>query len=222
MPVRKYTAFFLAILISLVSLFGCSSGNSDVSSAGEAAPPASSDSPAAASSGAAQAVSAQKDNLTVTITLSKDFMNTINSMTSSASSSSPSSSQPAEGVISDTKNPDGSETIVMTREAYDKSMTNMKQSIKDSLEKIKSGSTSLKNISANDDMTEFRVEVDKEKFSSSFDGFALVGLYFSGGMYQMFSGVETPRTVFHLIDASNGQEYSTVTYPDAFHSASSK
>lgn len=210
---QKIVAMLLVATISFISLIGCRSTTSAVSSSVQNS----------AVSEASPAVSTQKNLLTVSITLSKEFLDSLKSLSSSTSSgaSDSVSSQLADGVVSDTKNSDGSETIVMTREAYDKSMEDMKNNLNDSLDTIKSSCTSIKDISANSDMNDFKVTVDKTKYMGSFDGFALLGIYISSGMYQVFSGVNEPKATFHIFDSDSNQEFSTVTYPDALSSKSS-
>lgn len=212
--VRKLIAISLTAMIFTVSLAGCSNAAPSASSAAQSS-----------SSETQNAVSTQKKPLTVSITISKDFLNGLNSLSSKASSktaSSSASSKLATGVISDTKNSDGSETIVMTRVAYDKSMSDLKKGINDSFQKLKSTATSIKNITANSGMNDFKVTVDKEKWDKSLDGLSLLGIYVASGMYQEFSSVKEPKATFHIIDASNSKEISSVTYPDALNSTAAK
>lgn len=110
----------------------------------------------------------------------------------------------------------------MTREAYDKAMDKMKKSLNDSIAKIKTSASSIKDIATNSEMNDFKVTVDKEKWGKSLDGLSLLGIYLASGMYQEFSSVKEPKATFHIIDASNHKEISSVTYPDALNSAAAK
>lgn len=209
---KRITAILLATSISLVSFAGCNGTSSPAQSKG------------ATSSETKPVVSTQKNLLTVSVTISKDFLKGLESLSSSSSkaASDSASSKLAPGVIKDTHNSDGSETIVMTREAYDKAMDKMKKSLNDSIAKIKTSASSIKDIATNSEMNDFKVTVDKEKWGKSLDGLSLLGIYLASGMYQEFSSVKEPKATFHIIDASNHKEISSVTYPDALNSAAAK
>ncbi len=192
---KRITAILLATFISLISFVGCNGTSSTAQSKGTA------------SSETKPAVSTQKNLLTVSVTISKDFLKGLESLSSSSSkaSSDSASSKLAPGVIKDTHNPDGSETIVMTRETYDKTMDEMKTSLNDSIAKIKTSASSIKDIAINSGMNDFKVTVDKKKWDKSLDGLSLLGIYVASGMYQEFSSVKEPKATFHIIDDIKSQ-----------------
>ena len=101
-------------------------------------------------------------------------------------------------------------------------MDKIKKSLNDSIAKIKTSASSIKDIATNSEMNDFKVTVDKEKWGKSLDGLSLLGIYLASGMYQEFSSVKEPKATFHIIDASNHKEISSVTYPDALNSAAAK
>lgn len=181
-----------------------------------------------AASSSTPAVATEQKVLTVSVTLSKEFINGLNSLSNSLGSSSLSSSSSTlpDGVLKITKNKDGSETMVMTRAKYTEMMKGMKDSLNKSIKQLTSSSSStavqsFKSITANDKMDDFKVVVDKESYTNSMDGLSLLGLYMASGLYQEFNNVSNPKVTFHIIDSKDNKEFKTLKYPDDLKSSSS-
>lgn len=176
------------------------------------------------------AVATEQKVLTVSVTLSKEFIDGVNSLSNhlgnSSSPSSNSSSKLPDGIIKITKNKDGSETMVMTKAKYNEMMKGMKDSLNASIKQLTSSSSStgvksFKSITANDKMDDFKVVVEKESYTNSMDGLSLLGLYMGSGLYQEFNNVSSPKVTFHIIDSKDNKEFKTLKYPDDLKSSSS-
>lgn len=122
------------------------------------------------------------------------------------------------GYLSAVPNTDGSVTLTMTKAKHSEMMAEMKQSIDDNIQKSigDDGFQSIKEVTYNDDVTEFTVKVDREAFEGSWDGLSALTYAFCGAAYQYYSGVSDPRAVVTYIDADTGETISTSTYPDDY------
>ncbi len=125
----------------------------------------------------------------------------------------------ADGVKEVTKNDDGSLTYKMSKSKHKEMMKEMKTSISQSVNEMKTSGdyASIKDITFNDSFTEFTVIVDKEAFENSFDGFAAMGLGFSGMMYQLFDGADPDeyKVSISIADEATQEVFDEVVYPDA-------
>lgn len=122
------------------------------------------------------------------------------------------------GYLSAVPNTDGSVTLTMTKAKHSEMMAEMKQSIDDNIQKSigDDGFQSIKEVTYNDDVTEFTVKVDREAFEGSWDGLSALTYAFCGAAYQYYSGVSDPSVVVTYIDADTGETISTSTYPDDY------
>lgn len=123
------------------------------------------------------------------------------------------------GVKEVTKNEDGSLTYKMSKATHQDLMNEMEADINKSIEEMTNSGDypSIKAISSeNNSFSEFTVEVIREEFENSFDGFALLGLGIYGGYYQIFNGTKADdyQVVIHLKDQDTGEVFDEVTYPD--------
>ncbi|WHY59892.1 hypothetical protein [Cytobacillus firmus] len=80
---------------------------------------------------------------------------------------------------------------------------------------------SVKDVTNNKDFSEFTLEVDREAFENSFDGFAAFGLGLSGMFYQLFNGVDPEDYEVKILvkDTATGEVFNEVIYPDALEEA---
>ena len=98
-------------------------------------------------------------------------------------------------------------------------MKEMGTTIDESLEEMKSSGNypSIKDITHNNDFTEFTLIVDKAAFENSFDGFVVLGLGLQGSMYQIFNGANADdyKVTISAKDEATQEVFSEVIYPDA-------
>ncbi|MGG1674175.1 hypothetical protein ACIFOT_00325 [Neobacillus sp. NRS-1170] len=118
-----------------------------------------------------------------------------------------------------TKNQDGSLTYKMSKAQHKKMMKEMKENITKTVEETKNSKdyASIKDITYNDDISEFTVEVDKEAYENSMDGFVALGLGMSGMMYQLFNGVDPNhyKVTIYIKDQASQKVFDQIVYPDA-------
>jgi len=124
----------------------------------------------------------------------------------------------AEGVKEVIKNDDGSVTYKMSKSDHKKMMNELETSIQESLEEMKTSGdfVSIKDITHNKSFSEFTLEVDKQAYENSMDGFAVFGLGISGAYYQLFNGAEKDDykvTIFVKYQAT-GEEMDQIVFPD--------
>lgn len=126
----------------------------------------------------------------------------------------------AEGVKDATQNEDGSVTFKMSKKDHKKMITKMAEEIEGTVNEISNDEnfTSITDITFNKTFTEFTMVVEREVFENSFDGFAVLGLGFSGMFYQVFSGedIENAIVTVHIEDEATGEVFEEVVYPEAF------
>ena len=126
----------------------------------------------------------------------------------------------AEGVKEATENEDGSVTFKMSKKDHKKMLTEMAEEIEGTVDEISNDEnfTSIQDITYNKKFTEFTMVVEREVFENSFDGFAVLGLGFSGMFYQVFSGedIESAEVTVYIEDESTGEVFEEVVYPEAF------
>lgn len=126
----------------------------------------------------------------------------------------------AEGVKEATENEDGSVTFKMSKKDHKKMLTEMSEEIEGTVDEISNDEnfTSIQDITYNKKFTEFTMVVEREVFENSFDGFAVLGLGFSGMFYQVFSGedIESAEVTVYIEDEETGEVFKEVVYPEAF------
>ena len=122
------------------------------------------------------------------------------------------------GITETVVNEDGLITYTMSKSKYKEMMEELKNSIASTVDEIVlSGEyTSIKEISYNEDFTEFDVKVDRQQFKDGFDSFAVFGLVIVSTYYSAFDGKsgEDLQIIFNMIDEATGEIYDTAIYPD--------
>lgn len=224
MEMKKILSLLLAATLAF-SLAACSSGNTSSSSA------AASDSASSEESTSDSSLEVEKKLLTVEITLPASMFDSDSEVAESGEETASDDVEihetPEEycnrivkedGYLSAVPNTDGSVTLTMTKTKHSEMMAEMKQSIDDNIQKSigDDGFQSIKEVTYNDDVTEFTVKVDREAFEGSWDGLSALTYAFCGAAYQYYSGVSDPRVVVNYIDADTGEVISTSTYPDDY------
>lgn len=125
-----------------------------------------------------------------------------------------------EDGIEITLNDDGSVTYRMSKLKYNALMGELDASMIESIEEIENDDNfeSIKKISYNNKFSKFTVEVDREIFENSFDGFVALGIGIISMYYQVFSGVnpEDYKTTIIFKDIDTGEELNSVVFPDDF------
>ncbi|MGN7387843.1 hypothetical protein [Sporosarcina sp. SAFN-015] len=125
-----------------------------------------------------------------------------------------------DGIKDVKKNDDGSVTYKMTKAKHKEMMEEMKANVTEYVDELINDEdfASIKDIDHNKDFSKFTLEVDKEAFENSFDGFAALGLAMSGMFYQLFEGVDEGKLNVSIdtVDQSTGEVFGTVDYPEAF------
>lgn len=123
-----------------------------------------------------------------------------------------------DGVKEATVNEDGSITIKMSKSKHKEMIEEMKTSIIESFEDIKTSGnfTSIKDIKYNDDFTKITLEVVKSDYENGLDAFATFGIGISSMMYSLYNGVENDKIqiTIEAKDSETGEVFRTVIYPD--------
>ncbi|GLB61713.1 hypothetical protein [Cytobacillus sp. NCCP-133] len=122
-----------------------------------------------------------------------------------------------------TKNDDGSVTYKMSKAKHKEMMKEMQTELERTIADTKNGEDypSVKEVTNNKDFSEFTLEVDREAYENSFDGFAVFGLGLSGMFYQLFNGVDPEDYEVKILvkDTATGEVFNEVIYPDALEEA---
>lgn len=125
-----------------------------------------------------------------------------------------------DGIKEVKKNDDGSVTYKMTKAKHKEMMQEMKTNLTEYVDELVNNEdfASIMDIKHNKDFSEFTLEVDKEAFENSFDGFAAMGLAMTGMFYQLFNGVDSEKlnVTIDTVDHSSGEVFGSVSYPEAF------
>ena len=155
---------------------------------------------------------------TVTVIISSKFFDLMNS-SSFSSTQTPEQyclTMEKEGSVSKAVvNEDGSVTLTMSKENYDKLLTTMKTSLDQTIAGYTNGTTfpSIKEITYTDDLSEIKLTVDYEAFSNSMGSFAVLGLGLQGYLYRIFIGQsETVKITY--IDETTGKSVESYQFPD--------
>ncbi|TLS36460.1 hypothetical protein [Pseudalkalibacillus caeni] len=118
-----------------------------------------------------------------------------------------------------TQNDDGSYTYKMSKSKHKEMMKELSTNIDQTVDEMKTSDdyASIKDITHNDDYSEFTMVVEKETYKNSMDGFATMGLGMSGMMYQLFDGAkpEEYSVKISLKDEASGEVFDEIVYPDA-------
>jgi major membrane immunogen (membrane-anchored lipoprotein) len=122
-----------------------------------------------------------------------------------------------------TRNDDGSVTYKMSKAKHKEMMKEMQTELEKTIADTKNGEDypSVKEVTNNKDFSEFTLEVDREAYENSFDGFAAFGLGLSGMFYQLFNGVDPEDYEVKILvkDSATGEVFNEVIYPDAMEEA---
>jgi major membrane immunogen (membrane-anchored lipoprotein) len=122
-----------------------------------------------------------------------------------------------------TRNDDGSVTYKMSKAKHKEMMKEMQTELEKTIADTKNGEDypSVKEVTNNKDFSEFTLEVDREAYENSFDGFAVFGLGLSGMFYQLFNGVDPEDYEVKILvkDSATGEVFNEVIYPDAMEEA---
>ncbi|HHY91241.1 MAG TPA: hypothetical protein GX503_06205 [Clostridiales bacterium] len=123
-----------------------------------------------------------------------------------------------EGIHKVTINKDGSLTYSMSKAAHKRMIDEMKKSLEETIEEIKSSGDypSIMDIKADKSYAEFTMIVDRESYENSFDGFAAFGLGVGSMFYQIFDGAdaEAAKATIYVEDSNTGEIFNTIVYPD--------
>ncbi|RBP96179.1 hypothetical protein DFO70_102506 [Cytobacillus firmus] len=118
-----------------------------------------------------------------------------------------------------TRYDDGSVTYKMSKSKHKEMMKEMETELQKTIADTKNGEDypSVKEVSHNKDYSEFILEVEREAYENSFDGFAVFGLGLSGMFYQLFNGVDPKEYEVKILvkDTATGEVFDEIIYPDA-------
>ncbi|WP_033542881.1 hypothetical protein [Planococcus sp. CAU13] len=125
----------------------------------------------------------------------------------------------AEGVGEATVNEDGSVTYKMSKARHKELMEELATSMEEAKNEItESGDfPSIQSIESSKNYDNFTVNVDREAYENSFDGFATMTLGMIGSYYQIYDGADADsfEVVIEMADAATGEVFDTITYPEA-------
>lgn len=113
------------------------------------------------------------------------------------------------------ENEDGSVTCTMTKSQHKKMMSELADSINQSLDEM-IGSESYPNftdIKANDNFTEFTVTTKSSELDMV-ESFSVMAFYVYGGMYNVFDGKEIDNVSVTFVNADSGKIIETVNSSD--------
>lgn len=118
-----------------------------------------------------------------------------------------------------TVNDDGSITYKMSKSQHEEMMEEVGASVEEATTTItESGDyPSIQAIETSDNYDHFTVQVDREAYENSFDGFATMTLGVVGSLYQLFNGEDPDsyEVIIEMEDAESGEVFNTITYPEA-------
>lgn len=118
-----------------------------------------------------------------------------------------------------TVNDDDSITYKMSKAQHEEMMQEVATSVEEATTTItESGDyPSIQAIETSDNYDHFTVQVDREAYENSFDGFATMTLGVVGSLYQLFNGEDPDsyEVIIEMEDAESGEVFNTITYPEA-------
>lgn len=124
-----------------------------------------------------------------------------------------------DGIDEATLNDDGSVTYKMSKSKHKEMMAEMAKSIEETkMDLVESGDfASVKNVETNGDYSKLTLEVNREAYENSFDGFATMSLGLVGSYYQAFNGIKAAdmNVLIELKDAATGEVFDSIVYPNA-------
>ncbi|OED31981.1 hypothetical protein BHE17_04685 [Planococcus maritimus] len=124
-----------------------------------------------------------------------------------------------EGIEKVTVNDDGSVTYKMSKAQHKEMMAELATSVEEAKTDIlESGDfPSIQSIETSDNYDRFTVNVDRESYEGSFDGFATITLGLVGSFYQLYDGADPDNyeVTLEMTDAETGEVFDTIVYPDA-------
>lgn len=125
----------------------------------------------------------------------------------------------AEGIEEATVNDDGSLTYKMSKAQHKKMMDELATSMEEAKSEItESGDyPSIQSIEASKNYDSFTVNVEREAYENSFDGFATMTLGMISSFYQLYDGanIDDYEVVIEMKDAETGEVFNTISYPEA-------
>ncbi|MEH7351771.1 hypothetical protein [Gottfriedia acidiceleris] len=193
---KKFTYLLLALLITLQA--GCSSNNQAKQTTKESKPKEEK-----------MAVDKGLFNVKLTLPASMFEGDDINKVIADAEK---------EG-IKVTKNSDGSLTYKMSKSQHKKIMKGMREQIIKTVNETNESKdfASLKDVTYNNDFSEFTLIVDKSAYENSMDGLAALTFGMSGMMYQLYNGVDPNdyKVTILIKDQATQKEFDKIVYPDA-------
>lgn len=113
-------------------------------------------------------------------------------------------------------NADGSVTYRMTRSEHSEFMSELRTTLLDGFDDLPTDFPSIQGATANGDFSKITLTVDRDAFENGFDSFAMVGVAFGAGFYQLFDGTASDdiRVEVLVQDAATQQVYRTYVFPD--------
>lgn len=124
-----------------------------------------------------------------------------------------------EGVEKATVNDDGSVTYKMSKAQHKEMMAELATSVEEAKTDIlESGDfPSIQSIETSDNYDRFTVNVDRQAYEDSFDGFATITLGLVGSFYQLYDGADPDNyeVTLEMTDAETGEVFDTIVYPEA-------
>lgn len=125
----------------------------------------------------------------------------------------------AENVEEATVNDDGSITYKMSKIQHKEMIAELSTSIEEAKNDITDSGDypSIQSIEASDNYDNFTVNVDREAYENSFDGFATMTLGLIGSFYQLYDGADADNyeVTIEITDAETGEVFNTIAYPEA-------
>lgn len=218
---RSTTVPVVIVLVLSLILMGCSTENSSNSSANATtleSDPSTAIEETTLSQGetepsvsdGSQSIEVDKNLFNVKVTLPASMFENENG--SAIDKESIKAEAKGEGVHDVIFNDDGSVTYVMDKHTHAKMLSEMEQSIEQSIEELLSGEEKVESfvdIKHNQDFSEFSVYVDKSKFSE-WDTFgSTMMFYMYGGFYHLFSGDSDKTVIIKYIDNATDEIIKT-------------
>lgn len=115
------------------------------------------------------------------------------------------------------KNDDGSATYTMKKSDYKKYIAELKQTTKDSFDKMLADGTytTIEKIEYTDDFEKITIIANKEDFENSLDSFCILSCGLTSYMYQVFDVDASGKCTVEVKDSATGEVFQTTVYPDA-------
>ena len=121
-----------------------------------------------------------------------------------------------EGIVSATKNEDGSVTYVMTKAKQQQILKDLADAIEESvvsLSEDEEEASAVKEIEFTKDFSAFTLTIDQEN-ASGFEAVYALALCMAGTHYQAFAGNGLVDVPAKLVDAGTGEVFSTTSYSE--------